>query len=54
MAKVIEKHIVIKLSKLIRNGDPEPELFDNEDLASLEAVIGELLGDRAIVEVVTE
>lgn len=50
MAHVIENIVVIKVSKLVKNGADE-NLISDEVQQSLEAVAQELLGDSVIVEV---
>lgn len=50
MAQVIEEAIVIKVSKLVKNGSGE-NLVPDETLQALEQVTQELLGDSVIVEV---
>jgi hypothetical protein len=50
MAQVIEDTIVIKVSKLVKNGTGE-NLVSQETLQALEQVAQELLGDGVIVEV---
>jgi hypothetical protein len=50
MAQVIEETIVIKVSKLVRNGFDE-SLVPAESLEALEQVAQELLGPDVIVEV---
>jgi hypothetical protein len=50
MAQVLEEAIVIKVSKLVKNGSGET-LVPEETLQALEQVTQELLGDSVIVEV---
>lgn len=50
MAKIIEENIVIKVSKLVKNGGDE-NLVPAETVQALEQVAQELLGDAVIVEV---
>lgn len=50
MAQVIEENIVIKVSKLVKNGADE-SLVPEDTLVALEQVAQELLGDGVIVEV---
>ena len=50
MAQILEENIVIKVSKLVKNGAGE-SLVPAETLQALEAVAQELLGDTVIVEV---
>lgn len=50
MAQIIEENIIIKVSKLVKNGGGET-LVPADTLAALEAVAQELLGESVIVEV---
>lgn len=50
MAQVIEENIIIKVSKLVKNGSDE-NLVPFETLEALEQVAQELLGSDVIVEV---
>jgi hypothetical protein len=50
MAQVLEETIVIKVSKLVRNG-LDQNLVPEESLEALEQVAQELLGPDVIVEV---
>lgn len=51
MAKLHEEVLVVKISKLLKDGD-EPEILLTADgLASLEAVVQELSGAGALVEI---
>ena len=49
MAQILEETIVIKVSKLVRNGSGE-NLVPAETLQALEQVAQELLGSDVIVE----
>jgi hypothetical protein len=51
MAKIQEQHVVIALSKLKKDSDPDEILLPEEVLTSLEAVVQELVGDNVIVEI---
>jgi len=51
MAKMIEEVIVIKLSKLVKDGDPSNTIADGEIQAALEQVAQELAGNGVLVEV---
>ena len=51
MAKVHEEVIVVKVSKLLKDSDSEPVILDNDTVTSIEAVIQELAGAGALVEV---
>ena len=50
MAQIIEENIIIKVSKLVKNGNAE-HLVPEETLLALEQVAQELLGDSVIVEI---
>lgn len=51
MAKLNEQILVVKISKLLKDGD-EPELLLTDDgLVSLEAVVQELSGNGTLVEI---
>lgn len=50
MAQIIEENIVIKVSKLVKNGSGE-NLVPDETLQAIEQVAQELLGESVIVEV---
>ena len=52
MAKLHEEVIVIKVSTLLKdNITATPVLFNNETIDSLEAVVQELVGSGALVEI---
>lgn len=51
MAKLHEEVIVVKVSKLLKDSDSEPVILDNDTVTSIEAVIQELAGAGALVEV---
>jgi len=50
MAKIQEKVLVIKLSKLLRDNDQESAILDDETLTQLYAVLQELAGSGVLVE----
>jgi hypothetical protein len=50
MAKIIEENIVIKVSKLVKDG-AEQSLVSQDVITALESVAEELLGAGVIVEV---
>ena len=54
MAKIQEQHIVIALSKLKKDSDPDEVLLPDEVAASLEAVVQELAGPGKLVEIIAE
>lgn len=51
MAKIHEEVVVIKLSKLVKNGDGAGAVASDEIIAAIEQVAQELVGDGVIVEV---
>jgi len=51
MAKLHEEVLVIKVSKLLRDGETTVEIVSNEVLCSLEAVVEELTGTGTLVEI---
>ena len=50
MAQVIEENIIIKVSKLVKNG-ADADLVPADTILALEQVVQELVGDGVIVEV---
>lgn len=50
MAKIQEKVLVIKLSKLLKDNDQEVAILDDETLVQLYQVIQELAGAGVLVE----
>jgi hypothetical protein len=55
MARVHETAVVIKLSKLVRDGEDHGSLAPADFGASLEALAGELIEDKSIiVEVIND
>lgn len=53
MAKLQEEVLVIKVSRLLKDNEQENVIIDNEAIASLEAVVQELAGANALVEIET-
>ena len=53
MAKIHEEIIVVKISKLVKDSDTAQGVGE-EMSATLEAVIQEMVGDSAVVEVIKE
>jgi hypothetical protein len=51
MAKIIEENIVIKISRLAKDGSDPAGSVTTETLQALEQVTQELVGDGAIVEI---
>lgn len=54
MAKLNSQTLTIKISKMVRDSDPEVELIDGELISQLEAVMIELAGGDVMVEVSIE
>lgn len=54
MAKIQEEIIVVKVSKLLKDADSETAIMSPDAVASLEAVIQELAGTNALVEMSIE
>jgi len=55
MAQMAESMAVIKISKLVKDGEAMAEMLDDETVAQLEAVLEELVGDpKAMIEVIKE
>ena len=50
MAKIQEKVLVIKLSKLLKDNDQETSILNDETLTQLYAVLQELAGAGVLVE----
>jgi len=53
MAKIAETVIVIKASKLLKDGEESIEVLDSEAIAQLTAVIEELAGVGVLIEIET-
>lgn len=51
MAYMQEEVIVVKVSKLVKDGATTPSALTEEVLASIEAVVQELAGAGALVEI---
>lgn len=54
MAKIHEELIIIKISKLYKDGLSAGTLVNEETTANLEAVVQQLVGDDAVVEIIKE
>lgn len=50
MAKIIEDVIIIKVSRIVKDGGASAQLDLSEVLTTLESVAQELVGDGAVVE----
>jgi hypothetical protein len=53
MAQIIEENIVIKISRLVKDGSDFKSAVTSETLQALEQVTQELVGAGAIVEIAT-
>ena len=52
MAKIIEDIIILKFSRIVKDGNSDPEpAATNEHIKALEEVAQELVGDSVVVEV---
>jgi hypothetical protein len=52
MAKIIEDILIIKLSKIVKDKDADPEPpISNDKISALVEVAQELVGDSVVVEV---
>lgn len=51
MAKIQEKILVVKLSKLLKDTDTETVILDEESIAQLNAVFEQLAGPGVLVEI---
>ena len=51
MAKIQEKILVVKLSKLLKDSDQEAPILDGESTAQLQAVLEQLAGAGVLVEI---
>jgi hypothetical protein len=54
MAKLNTQTIAITLSKLIKDTEEGSPILTDHDLAQLEAIVTELVGDKVMVEVFKE
>ena len=50
MAKIQEKVLVVKLSKLLKDSEQEAPILDDETIVQLYAVLQELAGSGTLVE----
>jgi len=51
MAKINSQTLVITISKMVRDSEPETPVLDDEIVSQLEAVVTELAGSGVLVEV---
>ncbi len=53
MAQLMESMVVVKISKLVKDGEAVSELIDADTLTNLEAVLEELVNDpKAMIEII--
>jgi hypothetical protein len=52
MAKLNEDAVLIKVSELLRDDQPESVILDSELIDQLEQVIQQLVGEKCMVEIV--
>lgn len=52
MAKINEEIIIVKISKLIKDSDDPTDIAGDEVIIGLEAVVQEMVGESAVVEVI--
>jgi len=53
MAKIVQDNIVINVSKIARDSDPEVKLVPAEVLAEIEQLVSALIGDGLVVEILS-
>jgi len=51
MAKIQEKILVVKLSKLLKDSDSESPILDDESTSQLQAIFEQLAGAGVLVEI---
>lgn len=51
MAKIVESALVVRVSKLVKDSQEAAPVLDAEVIAQLEAIIQELAGPDALVEI---
>jgi hypothetical protein len=54
MAKIHEELVVIKISSLHKEGEAVAPILSDETVSNLEAVVQQLVGEVAIVEIIKE
>ena len=54
MAQINEELIVIKISRIVKDGMSAESVITDTITETVESVVQELIGDSAIVEIVTE
>lgn len=54
MAKIHEELVVVKLSKLYKDGNDIDNILNDEIVASLETIVQEVVGNDVIVEIIKD
>ena len=54
MAKLNEDMVVIKVSELLKDSDPQRKILDQDIVSTLEAAVQELVGAGKLVEIIQE
>ena len=54
MAKLNEDMVVIKLSELLKDSDPQRKILDQDIVSTIEAAVQELVGAGKLVEIIQE
>lgn len=52
MAKIVEDVVLVKFSRLVKDGATDSRLVSDEITATIEQVVQELVGDSVVVEIV--
>tara|TARA_B100001287_G_scaffold263338_1_gene254107 strand:+ start:749 stop:925 length:177 start_codon:yes stop_codon:yes gene_type:complete len=54
MAKLNEDMVVIKVSELLKDSDPQRKILDQDIVSTIEAAVQELVGAGKLVEIIQE
>ncbi len=54
MAKLNEDMVVIKVSELLKDSDPQRKILDQDIVSTIEAAVQELVGPGKLVEIIQE
>ena len=54
MAKLNEDMVVIKVSELLKDSDPQRKILDQDIVSTIEAAVQELVGSGKLVEIIQE
>lgn len=52
MAKVVQDNVLVSVSKIARDDAPEGGFVTDEQKATIEALVAEILGEGFVVEVI--